>query len=633
MTGYSSTSDIKRTIEEDGWVLADSGTVKNEAVAAMLSLDMALAYPRLPQDPSKLDAVISVLAPTTSGAERAPLRLVAVLDKSGSMQGEKLRLVIETVKFMLQHLTDRDALGLVTFDTQVQVLAPLTSCSSEGRTHLKSVIERVTSGSQTNLSGGLLRGLELHKEAVRSTMIPSVALQRVYFGNTYRRLSEPVEAPERNPPPAGAERVHEWTMELHTDTVADAALIQKVVYKLHPTFRTTSIEVFETPFKLTKVGWGLFKVHAEVHLHDGRIIPLEHELCFNKPEQFRTVLLPLQNAPLELAGQSEPEDDQSVVRSTFLFTDGAANVGIRDSEPLCDAVAAMCAELGSKRCTISTFGFGVDHCAEPLRDIAKVGNGVYCFIENADSIGEAFGEALGGLLSVTHQNVRLCLELAPNVQLAKARTSYPVDGPTLGESGWQTFGIDVGDLFAEERRDILLEFLLPQAHSEGSETIARFHARGFSVLSSSSQSTDSRDLSVERSSSARDECGSVHPQVERHRNRYIASEALDSARAAARRGNLEEARHILQNASSELAISSIAVQGCPLTAALLSNVQECLTDLRNQHTYTTTGSKKMAYMQMAHERQRTCGATTSSIYCVNMEQNSLKFEGSSIRTI
>merc|ERR1739848_679475 len=101
----------------DDWIVADPDSVLSSsaaqlvgasasaeemlgvdaALAKMLRVEAALAYPKLPTKTCKLDAVLSVLAPVAEGVARAPLRLVAVLDKSGSMQGEKLQLVIETV--------------------------------------------------------------------------------------------------------------------------------------------------------------------------------------------------------------------------------------------------------------------------------------------------------------------------------------------------------------------------------------------------------------------------------------------------------------------------------------------------------------------------------------------------------
>jgi len=624
MAGYLNSSETTVTDDLDEWIVADTESIHAtaggipdslEVIAQKLGVDVELAVPVLPTAACKLDLVLSVLAPIAQDKKRAPLRLVTVLDKSGSMQGEKIRLVIETMKFVIQHLTERDFLDIIVFDTTVTVLAPLTRCNPDGCAHLEKVISRLRVGSQTNLSGGLLRGLELHGEGLRAELAPTGDSQRVSFGNKYTRLTEAREAGNA---PAGCQQVHQWTMELTTESEADAALIEKVVYKLHPSFkRNPEITVKEPPFRLERVGWGLFRVFAEVHLRDGRILPLEHELCFSQAETFQTRFLQLKPPAKVTPEFLDPEDDMAMVRSTFLFTDGVANVGIKTSEELCKAVSSMLDELGSKRCTISTFGFGADHSADLLRDISITGQGVYCFIEDAESIGSAFGEALGGLLSVTHQNVRLSLELAPGVKLVKARTKYQVDGPTSTDNGGQTLEIEVGDLFAEERRDILLEISLPESKGEDTSSInfGHFYGRGFSVLSKRSEKTEPVDLLIERSSNAPSDGAQVHPHVERHHNRYIASEALDAARAQGRQGKLPEAREILRAASEKLVRSNLAAQGCTMTASLLADVRECLADLRDDQTYATTGSKKMAYMQRAHEQQRTCGGTTSATYC------------------
>lgn len=209
--------------------------------------------------------------------------------------------------------------------------------------------------------------------------------------------------------------------------------------------------------------------------------------------------------------------------------------------------------------------------------------------------------------------MRLILELAPGVTFQKARTSYQVDGPTAIEKDWHSVAIDIGDLYAEERRDILVELALPEAAEDGPHIFGRFNVKGFSVLRNCFDRARS-ELVIERQLTDDAVQGPMHPQVERHRNRYIASEALDAARAASRHGDLVKARQTLDKATSILAASPLAFGGCAMTGALMADVQECRQDLRDEATYTGTGSKKMAYMQMAHERQRTCGGTSTAMY-------------------
>jgi len=93
-------------------------------------------------------------------SSRAPIDLVAVIDRSGSMSGEKLELVIETLKFMLQQLKAEDRLSLVSYDTSVTVDVPLQKMSTENKTLALDKITKLKAGSSTNLSGGLISGLE-----------------------------------------------------------------------------------------------------------------------------------------------------------------------------------------------------------------------------------------------------------------------------------------------------------------------------------------------------------------------------------------------------------------------------------------------------------------------------------------
>jgi hypothetical protein len=68
-----------------------------------------------------IDVVATFVAPEIRGdGERLPIRLSAVLDKSGSMSGSKLTLVKATTKFMIQNVIDTDCVGIVSYDSLVR---------------------------------------------------------------------------------------------------------------------------------------------------------------------------------------------------------------------------------------------------------------------------------------------------------------------------------------------------------------------------------------------------------------------------------------------------------------------------------------------------------------------------------
>ena len=109
-------------------------------------------------------AVASLQAPPAPvDAARAPLELVAVLDRSGSMRGQKMMLMKQTLNLLVTRsgLQAQDKLGIVLFDDQVQIGLPLTSMGQAGRRAAKAAIDAVCVGGRTNLSGGLIQGLQM----------------------------------------------------------------------------------------------------------------------------------------------------------------------------------------------------------------------------------------------------------------------------------------------------------------------------------------------------------------------------------------------------------------------------------------------------------------------------------------
>lgn len=621
------TNDGRSTL--DGWNM-----VEEPAGAQSLSAEVALERQATGLAANEMKAVLSVVAPLVEEGSRAPLHLVAVLDRSGSMGGEKIRLVKQTMKFMLRYLSARDSLGIVEYGSDVKVAAPLTKCDQDGRARLAHALEKIQISGQTNLSGGLLKGLELHRNKTRAALSEG---QVVQVGNTYHRLT-PAEAEARlqqghygvSDTPAGAERVHEWTMMLRfpEDTLG---LVNKVVFHLHETFSEPVVEVAAPPFQITRFGWGTFDILAVIHLQDGRELKLTHTLSFDRPETFRTALLPLKLPAssssgfwgLGLCGAAPEETEEetiaeAVVRSTFLFTDGMANEGIRDTAGICAAATSMLTELRNCKSTISTFGFGAGHNAEMLRRLADTADGTYSHVETEDQIAEAFGEALGGLLSTTHQNVSLSLELAPGVGFLRAFTCFPVE-PQDGR-----ITVELGDLFAEERRDILVALSLPTVDESAAQLqgIGRLEARGFSVVAKRSES-DIKAMALERRADARADLPRAE-QVERHWNRHVANEALDEARRTADGGNLQQARRILEDASATLGASPLVQSGDPVCLGLLSDLRECMADLNHREDYRQTGSKKMAMIGQKHSKQRSSNGVDTGVSYSNFTQKATR---------
>ena len=109
-------------------------------------------------------AMLSIKAPTApNDVERAPLDLVACIDKSGSMHGEKMRLMRQTLELLVTRagLNANDRISLVTFDNMVKVELPLSRMDGDGKAKAEGVVKQVRPGATTNLSGGALKAIDV----------------------------------------------------------------------------------------------------------------------------------------------------------------------------------------------------------------------------------------------------------------------------------------------------------------------------------------------------------------------------------------------------------------------------------------------------------------------------------------
>lgn len=95
--------------------------------------------------------------PTEAQRERPRLNLALVLDRSGSMAGEKLEWMKEAASHLIRRLMPDDRLSIVTFDTEVQLEAPLAPVNVD---EMIAAVHLIDAGDSTNLSGGWLKGVE-----------------------------------------------------------------------------------------------------------------------------------------------------------------------------------------------------------------------------------------------------------------------------------------------------------------------------------------------------------------------------------------------------------------------------------------------------------------------------------------
>ena len=85
--------------------------------------------------PQTIYVMLQIVQPKIDlGTDRLPVNVGFVIDRSGSMRGEKLDYTRQAVQFALNHLDKDDTVSVVVFDDQVDVLVPATKV--ENKDHL-----------------------------------------------------------------------------------------------------------------------------------------------------------------------------------------------------------------------------------------------------------------------------------------------------------------------------------------------------------------------------------------------------------------------------------------------------------------------------------------------------------------
>jgi len=111
-------------------------------------------------------------APTPNN--RIPLNLSVVLDRSGSMAGDKLAAARDAAAQLIQRLHPDDTVSVVAYDDEVTTVAePATGTAQAG---LTTQIKSIQPGGSTNLSGGWLRARELVARGKRDGGVNRVVL-------------------------------------------------------------------------------------------------------------------------------------------------------------------------------------------------------------------------------------------------------------------------------------------------------------------------------------------------------------------------------------------------------------------------------------------------------------------------
>ncbi|KAL0479465.1 secreted protein with Ig-like and vWFA domains, partial [Acrasis kona] len=416
-------------------------------ILSELSLSTAVEFEDISHAAKDIYAIATITAPDVE-VDRAPIDITCVIDRSGSMGGDKIALVRETLSFVVDQLMESDRLSLVIFDHAIETVLQLTNMTKSNKVEAKNIIKGITARGSTNLSDALYTGLQIS------------------------------------------------------------------------------------------------------------------------------------------SNRTSPND----ICSVLLFTDGLANSGINAAD---NVVAGMDVHMKSmkKPVNVFTFGFGNDHDANMLRAVAEAGTGLYYYIQKNDEIPQSFSDCLGGLLSVSAQNIKLKIDPIDGCTLKAVRTDYKK--PSENE-------IIIGDLYAGETKDIVFEVGVGEIGEDNqSQQLVKLSIAYYNVVEKT-HGEQSITTTVRRLKDAKMDV--PNKDVDKQRMRISQADALRQGRLLADQGDLQALRSVVQQQQKVLKTSAYAQDDfyCGLNDAL----DDVLQNTESIQAYQSRGNKVINKQWSEQSNQR-----------------------------
>ncbi|CAL9244399.1 unnamed protein product [Arabidopsis halleri] len=269
-----------------------------------------------------------------------------------------------------------------------------------------------------------------------------------------------------------------------------------------------------------------------------------------------------------------------------------------------DYKALLPKEINGNRIPVHAFGFGADHDASLMHSIAENSGGTFSFIESETVIQDAFAQCIGGLLSVVVQELCVkidCIHHLLRIGSVKAGSYRFDNGPNS-----RTGSIAVGDLYAEEERNFLVNLDIPIVDGV-SDLMSLLKVRCVykdPVTKETVNLNNSGEVKILRPIVMTERRPVVSVEVDRQRIRLRAAEAISEARVLAERGDLTEAVSVLETCRGVLTESVSGQAGDPLCVTLCAELKETQERMASRQVYEASGRAYVLAGLSSHSWQR-----------------------------
>lgn len=118
---------------------------------------------------------ISLTGVDFDSAKRVPINLALVIDRSGSMSGNRIEKAREAAILAINMLNEDDTISIVTFDNDAEIIIPSTKVTNKQRL-INQINKKVTARGGTALFAGLSKGINQVKKQLSKDKINRIIL-------------------------------------------------------------------------------------------------------------------------------------------------------------------------------------------------------------------------------------------------------------------------------------------------------------------------------------------------------------------------------------------------------------------------------------------------------------------------
>jgi len=534
------------------WTVPSASEVESSAKVQNKTarvLDLSVAPHResigcsTPQESTKVCVHIAATALSDEEHDARPgVDVVACLDQSGSMDGNKFRDCKRTLQLMVKHLTSKDRFGLVVYGSSAKVVVPVQSMTPSAKDKASKKISHLGVCGMTNLSGGLSLAIQEMSMIVNPNPIRSIFLLTDGHANVgisdhdgLVALAKTIQQPNNNPEIMRKEK--SWIQQAIANTSNALS---------------------------TGIAQGFLAANVSANV--------------SSQEQSPEAML-VDDADVDNFHDTKPKEITVCTKKT-------------DEDP----VSLFC------------FGYGKDHDSKTLRAMADAapGGGSYYFVEKDEDVATAFGDAMGGLMSVVAQSAVISLSvpcMTPGAKILKVFHAESIER----EDG--SYTVNVGDFYAEESRDVVVEVRLTSTPSDSPVP---------HVLASLSYTDVSNKCRIHEGPIActilrpcNEDQSPVNIDVEAQWLRVYVAEQIQLADRDAGAGNLKSARLILEKAMRFLEQSPAYQQHSREARGLWLDLKDTLNGFSSDASYAAVGTHYAKTCGMKISKQRQMGSQIS----------------------